>query len=311
MAHVVFVHGIAHEQYSADLLEAEWTPALAGGVRNAGLTGVADRLWRAGPVAGGVEARMAFYGRLFLRSGQQGSGGAELTAEQAELAEPLAREWLRRAADRAPRESDREEARRELRHLEPSPMDEAQGFRRAARSAIKSLARLRWFGVGGMYLAERFLWRALGQVTRYLTDDQVREAAQAAVLALCGPETRVLVGHSLGSVVAYEAAHRLNRPLPLLVTLGSPLGLQTVVYQRLRPQPPSFPPPVRRWVNVADRNDVVAAEPDLRALFGDRMPEGAAFEAAVTVDNGPEPHRGLFYLGKGEVGRPVGDCLAE
>src|SRR6516225_8981118 len=48
--------------------------------------------------------------------------------------------------------------------------------------------------------------------------------------------------HSLGSVVAYEATQELEHPLPLLITLGSPLGLNTIVYQRLRPQPPSFPP---------------------------------------------------------------------
>src|SRR3954451_6261511 len=78
MAHVVFVHGIAQEQLSADSLEAEWIPALAGGVRNAGYPRVADRL-RRDRSAGGIEARMAFYGDLFLRAGQMGAGGEELS----------------------------------------------------------------------------------------------------------------------------------------------------------------------------------------------------------------------------------------
>jgi hypothetical protein len=107
--------------------------------------------------------------------------------------------------------------------------------------------------------------------------------------------------------VAYEAAHIMAQPLPLLVTLGSPLGLQTIVYQRLRPQPPAFPRNVQRWINVADRDDFIAAEPDLEGLFSAGMPAGAAFEGGYTVDNGADPHSSDFYLGKAQVGKPVGE----
>ena len=33
------------------------------------------------------------------------------------------------------------------------------------------------------------------------------------------------------------------------------------------------------------------------------------FEGGFTVENGAEPHSALFYLGKVEVGRPVGQVL--
>ncbi len=101
----------------------------------------------------------------------------------------------------------------------------------------------------------------------------------------------------------------MEHPLPLLLTLGSPLGLQTIVYQRLRPQPPGFPPNVRRWVNVADRDDFVAAEPDLKSFFKNGMPVDAIFEGGYTVDNGADPHNSEFYLGKTQVGKPVGEVL--
>ena len=39
MATIVLVHGIAQEQKSADTLEEEWLPDLAGGVRAAGFSG--------------------------------------------------------------------------------------------------------------------------------------------------------------------------------------------------------------------------------------------------------------------------------
>ena len=82
------------------------------------------------------------------------------------------------------------------------------------RSAISGLSRLRFFAPRGMALAATFINRALSQVTTYIADPQVREEAQQRVLALVGPETRAIVAHSLGTVVAFEAIHRLNQPLP-------------------------------------------------------------------------------------------------
>jgi hypothetical protein len=48
VAVIVLVHGIAQEQRSADDLEAEWLPALAGGLRTAGYPELADKLWHHG-----------------------------------------------------------------------------------------------------------------------------------------------------------------------------------------------------------------------------------------------------------------------
>src|SRR5262245_37675984 len=105
MATIVLVHGIAQEQHAADVLEALWLPALAGGVRTAEFSDLADRLWRdrAGP--GGIDARMAFYGDLFPHRDQQGLEPDlnDLSPEAAGLAGALAVEWLERARDRASR----------------------------------------------------------------------------------------------------------------------------------------------------------------------------------------------------------------
>src|SRR5437762_336624 len=46
MAAIVLVHGIAQEQRSADSLEKDWIPDLAGGIRKAGFSDLADRLGR-------------------------------------------------------------------------------------------------------------------------------------------------------------------------------------------------------------------------------------------------------------------------
>jgi len=77
----------------------------------------------------------------------------------------------------------------------------------------------------------------------------------------------VLIAHSLGSVVAYETLHLLSdtAPVPLWVTLGSPLALPKAVFDRLSPAPVGGrgprPAAVRRWANLADRGDLVALPP--------------------------------------------------
>ena len=53
---------------------------------------------------------------------------------------------------------------------------------------------------------------------------------QRVVESLIGSETQEVIGHSLGSVVVYEIAHRLDHPLAPLATLVSPLGLDTITY---------------------------------------------------------------------------------
>jgi hypothetical protein len=308
MATIVLVHGIDQQQKSADTLETEWLPALAGGVRTAGFPEIADRLWRDRATPRGIDTRMAFYGHLFLQKGQMGDDPGDFTAAEEQIAEQLAEEWLVRAAASS-RPADQATAARELAYLRKEIGQQEQGLGHLARKAIQSVARVRWFAPYGMGFAERFVKRALAQVTRYLNDDAIGQPARRAVAGLIGPETQIVIGHSLGSVIAYEVVAKLQQPLPLFLTIGSPLGLQTIVYQKLRSQPPAFPANVQRWVNVSDRDDFIAAEPDLSKMFSRGIPPGASFESTHTVDNGADPHNAGFYLTKAEIGRPIGQAL--
>src|SRR5207249_10502663 len=52
------------------------------------------------------------------------------------------------------------------------------------------------------------------------------------------PATRVVIGHSLGSIVAYEALCKHPEwQIDTFVTLGSPLGIQRLVFDALVPRP--------------------------------------------------------------------------
>jgi hypothetical protein len=108
MAEIILVHGIDQQQMTADKLESQWLPSLAGGVRVAGFPDIADRIWRKGGPAGGIETRMAFYGNLFLVPGQQGDDPGYFAPQEGAFAEALAKEWLARVADRAQRRVGKE-----------------------------------------------------------------------------------------------------------------------------------------------------------------------------------------------------------
>ncbi|MGW4790543.1 hypothetical protein [Streptomyces sp. NPDC004230] len=106
--------------------------------------------------------------------------------------------------------------------------------------------------------------------------------------------------------MAYELLRDHVRPVPLFVTLGSPLAL-SAVRSRLEFEP-KFPA-VEKWINHVDRDDVVAAHPNLHGFFDRSRPVGASFESTYTVDNGSSPHDARFYLGKEAVGATVARVL--
>ena len=156
MAVIVLVHGIAQEQYSADLLESKWLPALWAACAP-GFPDIADKIWRASPWR-----HRGPHGLLrppVPPALVQGLGAEGLSPEQVELAEQLSLEWLERAETRSSNAGQRRTAATELVYLRPDPARQAQGVRSAVRVAWKSLARLRWFALLGNAVAERFvLW---------------------------------------------------------------------------------------------------------------------------------------------------------
>ncbi|GEA89727.1 hypothetical protein [Cellulomonas cellasea] len=311
MAQVVLVHGIAQEQIGADRLEGEWTTDLASGVRatrRPGAHEVADRLvrsWRHGD-GGALTVRMAFYGDLFLDETAQGPNASlrGLSTEQIAVAEALATEWLARAASRSGH-PDRDRAAMELRSLEAAPGDQGLHHRTAA-SAIRAASRVPWLAYLGMGVAQSCVNHSLRQLTAYLTDPILRVRAQDRIHEWVGNETEVIVSHSLGTIVAFEYLHAHPEvKLRLLLTLGSPLSLRSIVYERLTRR--TYPDNVALWVNLADRNDLVAADPDLLPGFG----EGAdgRLRSTLTVDNGAKPHEARFYLTKAQTASPLLDIL--
>jgi pimeloyl-ACP methyl ester carboxylesterase len=154
-------------------------------------------------------------------------------------------------------------------------------------------------------LAEQHLDHLLAQVGAYFTNDELRASAQARVAAAVTPDTRVVVAHSLGTVVAYETlCHHPEWPVTDFVTLGSPLGGE-VVFANLRPEASEgvgvWPGAVRRWTNIRNADDPACAV----SLLG-RF-DGPLVERAV--DNGHRVHDPEPYLNNREAGQAVAGAL--
>jgi pimeloyl-ACP methyl ester carboxylesterase len=287
MPAVVCVPGVGQQLKGEDVLHTEWAPALRDGVRLAGGPDeVAETLCGAG-------TRCASYGDLFRPPGRPlGVGDPWFTAADAtDYDRELLLAWWQEAADTDPNVIDPG-----ARTLIRTPS--------SVQVALRALSGSRFFAG----LADRGLLFDLQQVRRYLTEPELRAAARERVAAAVSDDTRVLVGHSLGSVVAYEAlcAHP-EWPVRALVTLGSPLGVRNLVFDRLQPRPAAdgsgrlvgrWPGGVAAWTNIADDGDVVALEKDLRPWFGDRV-------ACHLVDNGSHAHTVRPYLTAVETGAAI------
>jgi pimeloyl-ACP methyl ester carboxylesterase len=152
-------------------------------------------------------------------------------------------------------------------------------------------------------LTEAALIFNLKQVRRYMTELETRAAIQARVAESLPAGTRVVIAHSLGTVVAYEAICKHPEwKIEGFITCGSPLGIRNLIFDRLEPAPEGlgvWPGGVQWWVNVADQGDVVAVEKYLKNRFGSKVEDWI-------VSNGlTEVHGAEKYLAQTATTAPL------
>ena len=141
----------------------------------------------------------------------------------------------------------------------------------------------------------------------YTSRAGVRDEIDGVVAAHLTGERTVVVAHSLGSVVAYGVLRNERRPLqvPLLVTVGSPLGVRAI---RDQFRPLRFPAGVKAWYNAFDRRDVVALHP----LDSANFPVTPAIQNDDNVANHTGNRHGIGgYLDAPQVAKAIITALRE
>jgi hypothetical protein len=196
MAKILAVHGIFHKYDGPNVIHQEWFPALNDGLGFVGGNKLAPD-----------DLAIAFYGDLFRKRITKGI--SEPVYEAIDVVDPYEQALLKAWSQ-------------EAQTVEPKLQREAKGILmpHSLQSTLLTLCRSRFFATA----AETTIIARLKEVSGYMHDEAVFKDVQARVEEAVKPDTKILIGHSLGSVVAYEAlcAHP-EWPIETLITLGSPL----------------------------------------------------------------------------------------
>lgn len=308
---LVFVHGIG-KQRRQEADAACWLSALADGAREAGHATAAASL-----VAGALaDVVFADYSHLFKKPGGQGTGDVMVDDDQARLLVGLLAEIIETCKDAAEGSATDASLARALAQLRPAGSAQGAGdlVRRAINAATTFMDAGPWKHAG-QWVSGRFLVRDLAQVARYLSRGEpdtsqrtLDRRIRGVVTQAFGPGPTVIVAHSLGTVVAFEALHEYTAPVPLWITLGSPLAMRAVVWPRIIPRPPGTPEMVTQWRNYWDRDDVIVPRPVLESDFAPNA-RGVIPKSKRVDSDGIWVHTATKYLAKGEVAGRVIEAL--
>jgi hypothetical protein len=139
----------------------------------------------------------------------------------------------------------------------------------------------------------------------YLTDDHVHDTINDIIAnAIPSDGNAVVLGHSLGSVVAFDVLRKASHgAVPLYLTVGSPLGVKAI---KAKLAPIAFPQIVTHWFNAYDERDAVALYPLTTTNFSVAPP----IENFGEVKNGTSNAHGISgYLNNAVVAGRLFDAL--
>lgn len=145
------------------------------------------------------------------------------------------------------------------------------------------------------------------QVGRYFSDPVFAGLVHEEMDKAMATAPRVVVAHSLGSVIAYDWLRRREPgTVPALVTIGSPLGFRGIRLA-LAPGSDGAPlpwPGVERWVNVAATEDAIATVKVLNGLFDGEIRDESASNTRRAA------HSALKYLENYKTSDAIKDALS-
>ncbi|MEI7624173.1 MAG: hypothetical protein WCJ88_11500 [Actinomycetes bacterium] len=145
--------------------------------------------------------------------------------------------------------------------------------------------------------------RTIDLIAKVKNDPNFIEEVHERVRSVVKPDTRVILAHSMGTLVAYRAiALHPEWNVHTLVTMGSMLGLPDTIAE-LEPKPidgkGQWPGSIKRWVNVAAEGDPASRVAKLDGLY-----MGSIEDRLINNGNRPHAPEGFFNS------KPVGEAVA-
>jgi pimeloyl-ACP methyl ester carboxylesterase len=178
-----------------------------------------------------------------------------------------------------------------------------------------------WFGLDPV--TEAVLKKKLTDLHKYYTEKDNRKKLRTSLkdaLVAHRDKRIVLIAHSMGSIIAYDALRELGQTdisfrVEHLITIGSPLGLPTVAAEMSREwQFLRTPSVVKRWSNLSDRRDPVAFDTHLGDDYeandeGVRVEDDLILNNYVAKDGKANYHKIYGYLRCPEMSERVRSIL--
>jgi hypothetical protein len=294
---LVLVHGRDQQRRDPAAMKAEWLAALAEGLRKSGLA----------LPGSDSDIRLAYYGDTLDQMSRGMSADAAARVILQGDGDPAWQEFCGAVAREAQERFRLTDA--EVAAAADLPVIEQDAWNwRSTQAILRALDRC-VPGASATAIARKF-----HDVWQYLTNSPIREEInEGASLALARDAETVVVGHSLGTVVAYnlllQKGEERNWRVPLFLTAGSPLGI-TAVRQAVRNlAQPQCPPCTARWLNARDTRDPVALYPLTPEHFPLRPPQPAIANYTGVTNPPADPHGICGYLADARVAREIYQAL--
>ncbi len=182
-----------------------------------------------------------------------------------------------------------------------------------------------------LLLAPKPIQSTAQETLRYFDNKQniayeIRELVKNALRPMLTDGDKVLlIGHSLGSVIAYDSLWELSHlehlpgKIDLFLTMGSPLGMNYVQHRLMgysQTGERRYPANIRRWVNISSIGDLTA----LDRIFADDFAPMLALGVIDSIvdhcegiynfyrnEQGLNCHRSYGYLVNPAVGKIIAD----
>jgi hypothetical protein len=291
---IVGIHGMLHTYIGRHQIKEQWLPAINDGLSEAGEASLEPS-----------DFEIVSYGQLSRPSSHRGDADdridlnsltkTDLSPAEKEIMSLMWEEASRLARISTNPKKDEDDSIQ-------SPNTVGRAVPEWLQNCVANLTKSRFIRGFG---PERLL-PFLREVFRFLQDPNFKATVLERVATVVSDETRVLLAHSLGSIVAYEAlCANQHWRIETFITLGSPLGIRNYVFDTLTPKPSKhmgiWPDHIKHWVNISDSGDIVALSKRLAPLFGN--------VEDVMVYNGWESHNVLRYLSAKETGTTLGRAL--
>ncbi|MBY5533811.1 hypothetical protein HFO42_22895 [Rhizobium leguminosarum] len=289
---LVFIHGINNQDSTVGEIRDNWMSALLQGWKDLGLSPKKP-----------YSAEAAYYADILAAASDGRNAAVEMGG--GDVSSGLATEFLRVYSEAAGVTEEELRAAAVAEGLDPKVVEQGIPHEGWVIAFAKALERV--LPTKGKYIAKLFLRQAAVYIGDPVLAAKIARTVTSQVFER-KPDPTIVIGHSLGSVVAYRLLADdafAGRSFPLFVTIGSPLGVD--MFRPILPKKAALPkPPIARWINGRNKVDFVTLG---KAITRKSIGFDGIDDITDVIDNEADRHDIVAYLSSPKIARAVFEAI--